>query len=55
MKCKKCGCTDLRVIWTRARGESVVRQRRCRHCGTEKRTIEAVEREDISTISEKVT
>jgi hypothetical protein len=31
--CRKCGCCDLRVIWTRRRFGFITRMRECRHCG----------------------
>jgi DNA-directed RNA polymerase subunit RPC12/RpoP len=34
LECRKCGCRDLRVIYTRSgRGGHIVRRRECRHCG----------------------
>ncbi|MCC7204401.1 MAG: hypothetical protein IT441_04930 [Phycisphaeraceae bacterium] len=31
--CSKCGCRDLRVVYTRARLSYILRLRQCRHCG----------------------
>lgn len=32
--CPRCGCRDLRVIYTRhQRGGRIRRRRECRHCG----------------------
>jgi transcriptional regulator NrdR family protein len=31
--CPKCGCADLRVMYTRHRVGVVLRARDCRHCG----------------------
>jgi len=34
LECRKCGCKQFRVIYTRAAlGGRIVRQRECRHCG----------------------
>jgi hypothetical protein len=38
--CKKCGCRDLRVIYTRDRFGGRRRKRRCRNCGHEMWTME---------------
>lgn len=31
--CRKCGCRDLRVKYTRHRDGSIMRRRVCRNCG----------------------
>jgi transcriptional regulator NrdR family protein len=31
--CPRCGCADLRVIYTRRRESRILRRRECRHCG----------------------
>lgn len=42
LKCRECGCCDLRVYYTRGTKDGRVRRvRKCRHCGTEKTTFEA--------------
>ena len=38
--CRKCGCRDLRVIYTRERIGGLRRKRRCRNCGHEMWTME---------------
>jgi transcriptional regulator NrdR family protein len=40
--CKKCGCVDMRVIWTRPYGKGIRRLRACRHCGDKTTTVERV-------------
>jgi hypothetical protein len=30
--CRACGCRDFRTIYTRPRGDSIVRRKRCRNC-----------------------
>jgi transcriptional regulator NrdR family protein len=33
LRCRGCGCGDLRVIYTRHRpGGKILRRRECRHC-----------------------
>ena len=31
--CRQCGCHHFEVLYTRQRPGSIVRVRRCRHCG----------------------
>ncbi len=39
--CRRCGCRDFRVYYTRGtRSGTIVRRRVCRHCGTMRTTIE---------------
>lgn len=39
--CRRCGCRDLRVVYTRPqRDGSILRLRRCRHCGNRFPTFE---------------
>jgi hypothetical protein len=34
LECRKCGCRDFRVYYTRkASGKRIMRRRVCRHCG----------------------
>jgi hypothetical protein len=33
LSCRRCGCRDLRVIYTRQRRIGIVRRRECRFCG----------------------
>lgn len=42
IECRKCGCRDLRVIYTRHRPKRIVRRRECRHCGKRVTTFEKV-------------
>ena len=46
LRCNSCGCRDLRVVWVRPIGRNrIKRQRRCRHCGLLKTTIEEAQPE----------
>ena len=39
--CRKCGCRDLRVYYTRPAGQSQIKRvKLCRHCGTRVVTYE---------------
>lgn len=38
--CRKCGCRDFFVVYTRKRRGYIQRSRQCRHCGTRKTTWE---------------
>lgn len=39
--CTRCGCTDFRVLYTRAAwGNRIIRRRECRHCGSRVTTYE---------------
>ena len=41
LRCRKCNCADLRVVYTRRRSHGrILRLRRCRHCGYRFPTIE---------------
>jgi len=40
IRCRKCHCRDLRVIYTRHYANKIVRRRECRHCGTRLTTTE---------------
>jgi len=40
LKCRRCGCRDLRVLYTRRKRGRVVRLRVCRHCGKRMLTSE---------------
>jgi len=42
IECRTCGCRHLPVDCTRQRGNSVIRYRVCRHCGTRTTTRETV-------------
>jgi hypothetical protein len=34
LQCRKCGCKNFRVVYTRAAwGAKIVRRRECRNCG----------------------
>jgi Zn ribbon nucleic-acid-binding protein len=33
IRCPKCGCTDLRVVYVERQHGFRVRRRECRHCG----------------------
>ncbi|MFW6061192.1 MAG: hypothetical protein ACOC93_00130 [Planctomycetota bacterium] len=42
LKCRNCGCRQLRVVYTRsAWGGRIKRRRECRHCGRRMTTWEA--------------
>ncbi len=34
LECRKCGCRDFRVKYTRPKAGTIMRRRACRHCGT---------------------
>ena len=34
LECRKCGCRDFRVYYTRPKDGFIMRRRRCRNCGT---------------------
>lgn len=40
LRCRRCGCRDLRVDWTRRRNGRILRRRICRHCGRPMHTRE---------------
>ena len=40
LHCPKCGCRDLRVVYTRKRAGGLRRRRVCRNCGKEMWTME---------------
>jgi hypothetical protein len=40
LECRRCGCRDLRVVYTRERIGGLRRKRRCRNCGKEMWTLE---------------
>jgi transcriptional regulator NrdR family protein len=40
LACTKCGCSDMRVYYTRAEMHGVRRVRVCRHCGSKQVTHE---------------
>lgn len=31
--CRQCGCRHFLTVYTRPRGDGIVRRKRCRHCG----------------------
>jgi len=31
--CRQCGCRHFLTVYTRPRGETIVRRKRCRNCG----------------------
>ncbi len=33
LECRQCGCRDFRVYYTRPKDGTIMRRRRCRHCG----------------------
>lgn len=33
IRCRRCGCRHLDVVYTRHRWYGIVRSRRCRYCG----------------------
>jgi len=33
LECRKCGCRDWRVYYTRQKEGKIMRRRTCRHCG----------------------
>lgn len=41
LQCRKCGCRDFYVYYTRRRNESIFRVKICRHCGAKIRTSES--------------
>jgi transcriptional regulator NrdR family protein len=40
--CRHCGCRHFLTVYTRPRGDSIVRRKRCRHCGEAITTREKV-------------
>ncbi len=42
LECRRCGCFDLPVYYTRRRPGKIVRSRVCAHCGQHCMTIERV-------------
>jgi transcriptional regulator NrdR family protein len=40
LRCRKCGGSRFRVIYTRARDGKIIRRRECRECGTRVTTWE---------------
>lgn len=43
LSCRRCGCRDLRVLYTRAKhDDKIVRRRQCRNCGARLTTTERV-------------
>lgn len=50
LKCRACGCRDLRVVNTYPFTDGKkVRRRQCRHCGLIVRTCEAIEADESAT------
>lgn len=39
-ECRRCGCYDLPVYYTRKRAGKIVRRRICAHCGQAMTTVE---------------
>jgi hypothetical protein len=39
-ECRRCGCFDLPVYYTRRRGNKILRRRVCAHCGQPMTTLE---------------
>ena len=33
LECRRCGCRHFLTVYTRPRHDSIVRRKRCRHCG----------------------
>jgi len=44
--CRRCGCRHFVVVYTRPRGDAIVRRKRCRNCGQAVTTRERVVRVD---------
>lgn len=42
LECRRCGCVDFRVIYTRKRIRRIERRRECRNCGLRVSTWERV-------------
>lgn len=41
LECPRCGCKDLRVVYTKRKpGGKIMRRRECRHCGRRTTTWE---------------
>jgi len=40
--CRQCGCRHFLTIYTRPRGDGIVRRKRCRNCGKAIMTREKV-------------
>lgn len=38
--CRKCGCREFRVVYTRRIPVGIRRLKQCRHCGRRKMTVE---------------
>lgn len=39
--CPKCGCSHFYVIYTRPRGDKIMRRKECRNCGKKITTYES--------------
>ena len=42
LECRHCGCRDLRVDHTTRADGTIIRYRRCRHCGRRVTTCERI-------------
>lgn len=43
LECRRCGCRDLRVVYTELGANGTRRRRReCRHCGARYTTVEVI-------------
>ena len=40
--CRQCGCRHFLTVYTRPRGETIVRRKQCRHCGRHIATREKI-------------
>ncbi len=43
LSCPRCGCTDLKVDKTKTPVSATFRNRQCRHCGAQFRTVQPPE------------
>jgi len=42
LTCPHCGCTHHHVLYTRAKGNCILRRKECRHCGRRMFTREVI-------------
>jgi hypothetical protein len=40
--CRECGCRHFLTVYTRPRGDSIIRRKRCRNCGSPVLTCERI-------------
>jgi transcriptional regulator NrdR family protein len=48
LRCPRCACPHLPVLYTRYRPQKIVRVRKCRHCGRRMITYETIGTRGIS-------